>query len=336
MDRFVWKNKKLISFLKGLTLFICSSLLVIACKSQQPTGSTKTLTVGISPWPGYSGHYVAMAKDFFKAEGVAVKEVFFSSQSDADSAFLAGRLDLNWTGLPNVIPQISRDSSIKVIMQCDYSNGADGIVGRNINKSADLKGKKVARENILFEELLLRRYLEKMGLSRNDVVTINMSAADAAAAFIPGKVDLAVTYQPWMTKAAKEGKGEIVFTSKDTNIIPDGIVAREEAIQKNKPELLAYLRAVNKAVKLIQDKPAEVTSIIAKSLNITSEEVPDQIGGVKLYDIESNKKITFNTSDPMNLFESLKFAAKTAKDINLVTQLIDANATINDSLVKSL
>lgn len=148
-----------------LSIFV--SFLVVAC--QTSTNTTHTLTVGVSPWSGYSGHYIATANNLFKEAGIDVKQVYFTSQGDADTAFLSGKLDLNWTGLPNVVLQASRDPSIKIIMQTDYSNGADGIVGRSIETAEDLRGKQIAREDILFEELLLRRYLEKMGVARDAV-----------------------------------------------------------------------------------------------------------------------------------------------------------------------
>ncbi|MGA7935233.1 MAG: ABC transporter substrate-binding protein [Kovacikia sp.] len=330
-------KKRTVTFLVYILLFIICGVLPIACNSQQSSSNgTKTLTVGVSPWPGYASHYVAMAKDLFKAEGVTVKEVFFPNQGDSDSAFLAGKVDLSWQGFPNSVLQISRDPSIKVIFQGDYSNGADGIIGRNINTGADLKGKKVARENILFEELLLRKYLQKLGLSRNDVTTVDLSAADAAAAFTAGKVDLAVTFEPWMTKAAKEGKGAVVFSTKDSNVIPDGILARQDLIQKNQKEILAYLRAIDKAIKLIREKSSEVTDIIAKSLSIKAAEVPEQMGGVKLYDVQMNKTISFTQSEPMGLFNSIDFASKAAKEMNLIPQPIDVKAALDDSFVKAL
>lgn len=329
-------QRKYARLLGWIFLCILSGFLAIACNPQSTSNTAKELIVGVSPWPGYSGHYVAMAKDFFKEEGVTVKEIFFPSQGDADTALLAGKLDINWTGLPNAIPQISRDPSVKVIFQCDYSNGSDGIIGRGIKSAADVKGKQVARENILIEELMLRRYLEKMGLTREDVTTIDMTAADAAAAFSARKVDLAVTYEPWMTKAAKQGKGDLIFSSKDSNIIPDGIVAREDLVKERQSELQAYLKAIDKAVKLIRDNAPEVSDIVAKSLNIQPAEVADQLGGVKFYDTPMNKTITFNRSDPMNLFDSLEFASKTAQEMKMIDKAIDVEAALNDTVVKAL
>ena len=51
---------------------------------------------------------------------------------------------------------------------------------------------------------------------------------------------------------------------------------RQKAIDGAKPQLQAYLRAIDKAVKLIREKPAEVTDIIAKNLSVQPAEVAGQ------------------------------------------------------------
>lgn len=139
-----------------------------------------------------------------------------------------------------------------------------------------------------------------------------------------------------MAKAAKEGKGKIIFTSKNTNIIPDGLVTREKVIQERRPELMAYMRAIDKAVKLVKEKPEEAAKLVAKKLGISPEEVPAQIAGVRLFDIEGNKNVVFNPKDPMNVVDSISFAAKTAKDLGLTPNLVNAQTMYDDSLVKSL
>ena len=221
-------------------------------------------------------------------------------------------------------------------MLSDYSNGADGILGRNITKPEDLKGKKVARKNQFLELLFLRKYLDKGGLTEKDITIIETTAADAAAAFVGKKVDVAVTYEPWLTKAAKAGEGEIVFTSKNTNIIPGGLVTREKVIREQKPEILAYIRAIDKAVKFTRENPEETAKIVAKKLGVPPEEVPNQLNGVRMFNIEENKTMVFNPKHPLNVFDSLKFAAKTAKELNVISSPVNPDILYDDSLIKAL
>jgi NitT/TauT family transport system substrate-binding protein len=321
-----------------LLLFWVALCLPIACSSQSKiqAGNNQPLTVGTPPWPGFAAQYVATDLNLFKAEGIEVKEVFFPTQSDPNTALLANKVDLALTGVPDLIPLVQRDPSTKLLMLFDYSDGSDGIIGRNINQPSDLKGKTVARENLLFEVLLLRRYLEKGGLTEKDIKIVDTSAANAAASFAAKKVDAAVTYDPWMAKAAEQGGGKILFTSKNTNIVPDGLIAKEKTIQAKKTEILAYMRAIDKAVKLVEQKDEKAIAIVAKRLNVTPEEATAQVGGVKLFGIADNKTIVFNPQHPRNVFDSLKFAAQTAKDMKLISTDVDVNQIYDDSLIKSL
>jgi NitT/TauT family transport system substrate-binding protein len=78
------------------------------------------------------------------------------------------------------------------------SDGSDGIIGRNIKSPADVKGKTIGRENVLFEQVLLRAYLQKGGLAEKDVTIKDIPAPDAASAFAAKRVDVAVTFEPFM------------------------------------------------------------------------------------------------------------------------------------------
>ncbi|MBE9182502.1 ABC transporter substrate-binding protein [Oculatella sp. LEGE 06141] len=328
-------------------LFTASLCLIVACNSQQASVSnqsssaqslnqTKPLVVGVPLWPGFGAQYVAHELKLFQEEGLEVQEVFFPVQSDSNTALLTERVDLVLTGVPDLITMASREPSLRLIMLCDYSNGSDGILGRNITQPEDLRGKTVARENLLIEILLLRRYLEQGGLTEDDINILTMPAADAATAFASKRVDVAVTWEPFLTRAAEEGDGEIIFTTEDTNIIPDGFVTRDAMIQNRRPELLAYLRSIDKAVALIESRDQKAVDVIAKRLGVTPEEALPQMDGVRYLGIQGNKDIVFNAEHPMNIFDSLQFAAQTAQDINLTPTLVDVNTLSDDSLLNEL
>lgn len=304
--------------------------------SNTSTTAIPTLIAGVSPWPGYSGHYVAMGKDLFKAEGINVQETFFQSASELVTGFLAGKVDIASTTSGDAIEMIHKDPTIRMIYVVDYSDGSDGIIGRDINSPADLKGKTVGRENLLFENVLLRAYLEKGGLTEADIVIRDLTAADAATAFAAKRVDAAVSYEPWMTKAAKEGGGEVIFSTKDTNLIVDTIVTRQPMIETRAAELQAYIRACAQAVGLVNGGDAEAIKIAGDKLGVSPEEMKAQLSGVKVFDIEGNKTIAFNPSSPNNMMKNLELTVKVAYDSKLIPEPMDISSLYDDSIVKSL
>lgn len=330
-------------FLRVLAIGLCTLGLLVACNTQSPvaesepapSGST-ALAVGSSPWPGFAGHYVAVAQALFKAEGIEVVDNYFQIATDVNTALLAGQLDLAWTGVPDMVVMASEDPSLRLIMMSDYSNGADGILARGVSSPADLQGKDVAWETLPLQALLLQKYLEQSGLTQDDINLQVIAAAEAASAFAAGKIDVAVTYEPWLSTAVKEGEGEVIFSSKDTNIIPVGLVAKESVIADRKEDILAFMRAIDKAMTVVRDNPEETNAIVAEKLGIAPEDVPAQLETVRLFDLEENKSIVFNPDDPLNVMDSLEFAAKTSADLGLITAPVDAKTLYDDSLVNSL
>ena len=226
--------------------------------------------------------------------------------------------------------------SIKIIYLVDYSNGSDGILGRGIKSPQDAKGKTVGRENILFERVLLQAYLQKAGLTEKDVAIKDLVAADAAAAFAAKKVDIAVSYEPYLGKAAKQGEGEVIFSTKGTNLIADVVVAHDRLIQSRKSDLQAYFRAVDKAVDLLNAGEAEALKISGSKLGITGEEVKEQLLGAKLFDLEGNKSMAFNKNNPNSLIGNLELTAKAAYDFKIVSQPLKVETFYDDSIVQSM
>jgi NitT/TauT family transport system substrate-binding protein len=338
---------KLFSGLRWLLLSVVAFTLIVAC-SQSPTptagnsaspsspASSAPLVSATNNWVGYSGHHVAVKKGFFAQEGLKIQDLFFQSSSEEVTATLAGKVDIAWLTSGDAIQMVAKDPSFKMIYLVDYSNGSDGIIGRNIAKPLDAKGKTIARENVLFERVLLQAYLKQAGLTESDVKIKDMAAAEAATAFAAKQVDLAVTYEPYMTKAAQQGGGNVVFSTKDTNLIADVIAVKESLLKTRQADLQAYLRAVDKAVKLLNASDPEALKISGAKLGVTAAEVTEQLKGVKLFDVDGNKTIAFNKSNPNSVIGNLELTAKGASEFKIVPQPLVVESLYDDSLIKSM
>ena len=315
----------------GMALHGCSKSL-----ASSPNQSGLPLVSAVSPWPGYAGHYVAFRKDFFYEEGLTVQETFFQSTTEANPGFLAGKADVYWATTGDALALINKDRSIRAIYVGDYSNGADGILGRGIDRPEDLKGKTIACENSLFENVLLRAYLAKGGLTVADVKVEAMTAGDAATAFVAGHVDAAVTYEPWLTKAAVEGDGKIIFTTKGTNIIADVVLTRQKVIETRRSDLQAYIRAIDKAVKLVNANDLEAFRIVAVKLGIHIDDARKQVAGTKIFDLKDNKDFGFNLDYSGNIMKNFELNVKTAYETKLIPEMLEVSSLYDDSIVKSL
>lgn len=337
---------KLSGWLRCVFLAIIAFSLTIGCTQQPkttapgnssaPTATSAPLVSATYNWVGYSGHHVAVKKNLFTQAGLNVQDLYFQSASEEITATLAGKADIAWLASGDAIQAMAKDPSLKIAYLVDYSNGADGIIGRNIATPKDAKGKSVARENLLYEKILLQAYLKQGGLTEADLKTSDMDAAAAATAFGSKQVDLAVSYEPYLSKSAKIGGGKIVFSSKDTNLIADVVVVRDKLIKTRSKDLQAYFKAVDKAIKLVMASDPEALKIAGDKMGVTAAEVKEQLTGVTLFDLAANKKMAFDKSNPKSLIGNLELTAKAAEEFKFVTQPLKVESLYDDSILKSI
>jgi NitT/TauT family transport system substrate-binding protein len=327
--------------LQSVLLAILPLGLLVACNgtiSQSPdnSGAGKPLIVGASIWPGFAAHYIAVEKNFFQEAGVTVQDQFFPSATDSNTALMADKIDLLWSGVPDMVFLAEKDPALRLILLSDYSNGADGILARGVSTPADLKQKPIAWEALPLQMLLLNKYLSQANLTQSDMQLLTMPAAEAATAFATQKVDAAITFEPWLTQATSTGQGEVIFSSANTNIIADGLITKTSVIQTHRPEIKAYLKAIDKASQFLQTNSQESLEILSRKLGLKPEEIPEVMATLRLFDLQQNKSVAFNPSDPMNVMDSLKFAAETGTALKFITKPVDPAQLYDDSIVNEL
>ncbi len=63
-------------------------------------------------------------------------------------------------------------------------------------------------------EFFLRALLQKNNVALTDLQVTDLQTAEAGAAFIAGKVDAAVVWEPWLTRATEQGKGRVLASTR--------------------------------------------------------------------------------------------------------------------------
>src|SRR6185312_9334254 len=141
----------------------------------------------------------------------------------------------------------------------DNSAGNDALmVGPKIKSFADLKGRTVALEQFSISHFVLATALARNGMNINDVKVVNLSPGDAAAAFVAGRVDAAVVWNPWVNKIQASGKGHALFTSRDMpGLVPDLLVAHGKALRDKtkRQDLVGMIQAWFDTQAFIHDHP---------------------------------------------------------------------------------
>ena len=303
-------NKKII--ILAITLLIIIIGWLVFKNFTTTTTTTKfyqgKITIGYTTWPGYLGLYIAKDKGYFQDAGLDVDVKGYISLVEQYADYISGKTQGSAMLTLDVINQAYGDLDHKIVTAIDYSNGSDGIVASpNIKTIADVKGKKVAFEFGTLEEFFLRYALDKNNINFSDIVPINLGPEASAEAFVKGKTDVAVTYEPFMSKALSKIGGNKIYSSKDApGLITDVLAFHTSFLNENSDTIEAIITAYFKAVEFWTDSPDEANIIIAKYLNTTPDQVPDQTGGLTLLDERDNHTAFTFSSGLQSLYGNLR------------------------------
>jgi NitT/TauT family transport system substrate-binding protein len=309
-------------------------VLTLSAGAMSPlTLAAEKLKVGYNNWVGSSGVFVAQEKGFFKQAGIEVEFVPFKGPSDAIPPLVAGHIDIALTTADNVVLVNAKSGDdLKIIFATDTSNGADAVVSKKtISSLADLKGKTVAVTQGEVNELLLLNGLEKAGMKPADIKSVNMDPDSAGAAFIAGKVDAAVTWEPWISQAVAAG-GKVVFSSAQVpNLILDVVTVKSSTIKAKGKAIAAFLAAVDKGTAFLRSNPDEATPFTAKWLEVKPGEVKDMLTGVKLYGMADNAKLLHDnvTAKTLDNISAFYLSHKT------ITKSVKGSAMVDGSFIQA-
>jgi NitT/TauT family transport system substrate-binding protein len=296
-------------------------------------GEMKTLRMGIEPWIGYGPWWVADAKGFDKKNGVDIKITNFTTDADINSAFAAGRIDAENLATHTGLRFLGSGIDLKFVLFEDVSRTADAILaGPEIQSVNDLAGKKVAFEEGTTSDILLRYALAQNGMTLDDVDVVPIPASDAGSAVIAGRVEAAVTYEPYLTAALKQGKGfHLVYSAgEQPGLISDLLAVNPDYASENGDAVVAALKAWGEAMDFYNSNPDEAQAIIAEKVGAKPEELKESFAGVDLYDLEKSQN--FISSEWLPLAAQVIDVLKSQKDG--LESVPDAKAATDDSFLK--
>lgn len=331
-------RKRFIPLFVALTLF---TMLVSACSNSSATqgsASDVPVKIALSPWPGWFVWFLAKEKGFFEKNGVNVELVWFPVYSDSLAALSSGKVDANSQTLSDTLAPVSKGIGLKAVLVNDNSHGGDGVVVKpNINSLQDLKGKKVATELGTVDHLLMLTALQKANLKEKDVNYVNMTVNDAGPAFISGNLDAAVLWEPFLTKAVEEGKGKLLFSSKDTpGLIPDLLVFREQFTKNRPDDVKKILNAWFDTLDYWKANPEESIKIMAKAAETPVDEYKKSVDSVKIFGIDDNLKAFQTAEDYSSLVYTGNKTGEYLKGLDMLSSIPDLKKIIDGQFIEEV
>jgi NitT/TauT family transport system substrate-binding protein len=284
-----------------------------------------TFVVAIPTYPGFAIPFIAEKMGFFKDQKVVLKRI--DDPAVINSGIIKGEIDASFTSTDSFVLAASQGVNAKAVLLTDESHGADGIiVKKKIASINDLKGKKVALNIGWPGHFFLLYNLDKAGMSPSDVTIINMDADKAGAAFVSGKLDAAVTWEPWLSKAKESPVGKVLVSTKDIRgIIIDPLIVSSDTIKKYPGSVQAFVKGYFDAFNWYLNNKAEGNKIMADAFGLKGEEFEAMISNSMLLGPAENKQMLQTGGDIEKLFNK-------AADLWLAAKVIDKKPAVEKTV----
>jgi NitT/TauT family transport system substrate-binding protein len=323
-------------------LFLFGLILMVSCANPASppasnSGSSSSVKLGFSAWPGWFPWQVAEEQKIFAAKNLSVDLKWFDGYLESINALTASQIDANSQTLNDTISAVAGGADQVIVLVNDNSTGNDQIIVREgINSVADLKGKKVAAEEGTVDHFLLLLGMEKAGLKPTDITFVPLETGKAAAAFVGGQVDAVGVFAPFTTQALKRPGSKALFTSKEfPGAIPDHLVFTRKFVNEHPDRVQAMVDAWFATIDQIKTNPDSAIAIMAKRGGVTPAEYKDYDGGTKIFTITENLKAFQPGTDMTSLSYAAAQISQFLTQVGLAKTQPDLSKIFDDRFVKA-
>lgn len=327
-------NKKIL-----ISSLLIIAVIVVVIFTQIQSQEDKPVKIGIlQSWILEGPFYVAEEQGFYEEEGINAEIVELGSVDEFVPAIVSKDILVAETIADMFIVQSTQELNIRQIMRKATLHGLDGIVTTDdVNSAQDLRGKEIAVQTISPSHYLLLNYLRDGGVSSDDVTLLPTEAGNAGAAFLTEKVDVAVTWEPWLSRASERERGKILFSTKDSpELIYDILITRGDLTEQEQEDVRAIMRAWYKALAWMNENPEETIEIFSRRLGLPKEEVEFFFTKLDFMNYEDNLQF-YGTKDNLGPVEAYtNKAAQIWQEENIIKQKPDPNVIIEPNYLNEL
>ena len=305
---------------------VAVTMLLTACSGSASTPGTEaatTIRMGIQPWIGYGQWHVANDQGISAKHNIDVQLTELTDDADQSAAFASGRIDMDNIASHTALLLISQGIDLQIVAIEDFSTTADAILARgDITSAADLKGKRVAYEQGATSDLLLHAALASAGLTIDDIIPVPMGASEAGTALIGNRVDVAVTYEPYITAAlASDPSVQRVYdAAQNPGLISDVLVTSGKFAAANPDAVRRAVAAWNEAADWYKANPEQGRAIISKAVGENPDALSSAFDGVQYYGSAENAAEfagSYTTTTLPLVMRAAKEAGLLAADVDL-------------------
>jgi NitT/TauT family transport system substrate-binding protein len=285
----------------------------------------------------YAPFYAAHAIGAYASEGVDVALQFSPDPAGTAADLRAGRIDVMWGGPLRVLLTHAADPAADVVCFCDVvARDPFFIVGREPRSAftlADLAGVRFASVSevptpwLCLQDDLRRAGVDPAGLDRIGDRTM----AENAAALGAGTLDAVQLFQPYAEDLIASGAGHIWYAAADRGLTAyTTLVTRRSVLASRRGELLAMVRAMNRALRWIAATPG---ADVARALDAFFPDTPAAIFAAA---IDRYRALRLYAPDPVLRREGFDRLAAAMRSGGALERDISFETCVDNSLAEEV
>jgi NitT/TauT family transport system substrate-binding protein len=261
-------------------------LLVPACIHED----VEPLRVGTIPWPGTEPLF--LGRELGLIDDRSTRLVEYSTLSALNRAFRNGEIDAAHVTLDMALSLQQDGLAPRVVLVPDYSHGGDAIVARpELRRLEDLRGRRVAVEDMTTSPYVLGRALEQVGLDPSDVQIARIPVDQQVQAYEAGAVDAVVTFAPFVDELLDAGAHKLFDSSELPEEIIDVLVVREDRLARHSEQVEHLLRGWFQALDYLERNPDDAVARMSPRLDMSPEEFTSAMRGLRLRSLDENRTL---------------------------------------------
>lgn len=284
--------------------------------------SDATINLSLDEWIGWKSIIDAESLGYYDAEGIDVNINVINDATQSSNALIKG--DLNAAGYTiNRTAFLSNkftEAGVDIVMPfiTNYSNGGDGIIAKSsIQSVEDLVNAKIAVPEFSEAQTLVAWFVDKSDLSQEDKdkimdnLILFATADETAKAFFAGQVDVAATWEPYLSQAQSMTDAHVLFsTASSSSLVMDGIVFRKDFAEAHPDVIQKFIRATLKASEVYATEFDAIRQVMPMFSTSTDEEIIDNTKNARLATWKDNSDLLNGTArtiytDMCDIWESL-------------------------------
>ena len=273
-----------------------------------------TINLSLDEWIGWksiidaNGGLSTEKGSIYDKLGIDVNISIINDATQSSNALASGQIDaagytINRTAF---LSKKFQDAGVDVVMPfiTNFSNGGDGIIANsNIKTVNDLVNAKIGVPQFSEAHSLVVWFVNQSDLSEGDKDKIINNLVffatpdEAAKAFFAGQVDVAATWEPYLTQAKNMSDAHILFsTASSSSLIMDGILFNADFAKKNPEVVSKFIDGALQASDLYNTELDTIKKVMPMFSTASDKDIKDNCVAAKLTTYADNLNLFNGTA----------------------------------------